>query len=202
VKNTPFGITRGAGGVEQRRDRVFVEVREPKPGRRGGNQGLVISGQGQRRGRRLAVVAERNPLADTAQLRRQPLGYRQEIGVEEDERVLRVEDGEGDLLGREADVHRVQHGAQHGQGEKQFEVTVTVPIHHAHPVTRPDAQIGECLRQAFHALEELGVGVLALIAVNDLLLRRPMADAREQVTDEQRLHRSGHPGGRRSFHDQ
>ena len=57
--------------------------------------------------------------------------------------VLGVVDDVGQLLGREPDVERVQHGPHAGDGEIGLEVALVVPAEGADAVARLDAEPGQ-----------------------------------------------------------
>ena len=82
-----------------------------------------------------------------------------------------VVDGVQDLLGRQADVDGVQHGAHHRHAKEALQVAVAVPVHHRHRVARLDAEAGEPGRQPADALEQRSVVEALHVAVDDLLLR-------------------------------
>ncbi|MNE23855.1 hypothetical protein D3C80_1171270 [compost metagenome] len=123
----PFGVARGAGGVEQRRHRVLVEVVELGFRAGGGQQRFVLAQHGQRSGRRLRVrklhVAAHGP-----QLTVNLLQQRHEVVMHQHQVVFGVVHGVGNLLGGQAHVHRVQHRTQHRHGKKTLERAVAVPI--------------------------------------------------------------------------
>ncbi len=82
------------------------------------------------------------------------LGQRRREGVvDEDHPVLGVVDDVGDLVGEQADVDRVQDGAEARHAEVELEVALAVPAEGRHPVALLDA---EPLEDAAEALDALG----------------------------------------------
>ena len=83
---------------------------------------------------------------------------RNERLVHEDHPVLGVVDDVGQLLGEQADVQRVQHGADAGGGEVELEVALVVPGEARHPVALLHAEPDESPRQPVDPVGQLGVG--------------------------------------------
>ena len=184
-----LGVARRAGRVTHARGVGLVE-RGPAAERRGrGQQRLVL---GERRGHpRLGRVAHdhdrphaRDPVAD-------PLEDRPEARVGEDDRVGGVVDDEGQVLRRQAQVERVEHGARAGRRPVELEVAVAVPGERRHTVALLHAELGEHAREAQRPLGEVGVGVaeqgLAGHARGEPLLRPEAAAALEEMGERQRV---------------
>ena len=152
-----------AGRVERRRARVLVELREGECRRRA----PPASTRTRRRRRASSRGAAAPSLISTSFTPGRIFAWiaseeRQEFGVDEDHVVLGVVDRVEHLLGRDPDVHRVQHRAHHRHGEKAFEVAVAVPVHDGDGGARLDAQRVERRREAAHALAERRVRVAQL----------------------------------------
>ena len=64
----------------------------------------------------------------------------------------------------------VQHRAHHRDGEETFQITVTVPIHDRHGISRFDAQLARPLAKRWDAFAHLPIGLAFEIAVNDFLI--------------------------------
>ncbi|MNO56300.1 hypothetical protein D3C76_468120 [compost metagenome] len=85
--------------------------------------------------------------------------------------ILGVVHGEGDLLRREAHVHRVQHGAYHGHGEEAFEGAVAVPVQQGDRVPRPYARGRQQVGEAVDALVEGAIVIAQPICIDYLPVR-------------------------------
>ena len=194
----PLRVAGGAGGVEERGDGVLVEIGPFVAASHVGcprlEERLVVTGEGERRLRRHAVVGERHPRPHVGEARGEPLGDGKEVGMEEKHRVTGMADRPPHLFRREADVDGVEHRPEHRYGEEQLEVAMAVPVHHPDPIPRLHPQANEHRRSAVDASEELGVVVLAEVAVGDRLPRRPRSGPREQITNEKLLDGGNDPG--------
>src|SRR5579872_6577701 len=80
-----------------------------------------------------------------------------ERGIEENGAILRVVEDEGHLLGEEADVDGVKHGADRRYGIVELEMPMRVPRKGCHAVTLPDAKAPEGIGQTRDATAELGI---------------------------------------------
>ena len=166
--------------------RVSRRVREVERRRRAPRASTRI------RRRKGDVVAARRAVVDQHELHAGPdlrvdrLQQRQELGVDEDHVVLGVIDRVEHLLGRDPDVHRVQHRTHHRHGEEAFEVAVAVPVHDRDRRTRADAERDERGREAVHALAERGIRVAQPIGVDDLLCARGGEAVGEDLADRKR----------------
>ena len=90
-----------------------------------------------------------------------------------------------DLLGRQTNVHRLQDGAHHRDGEEGFQEPVSVPVHHADGVAGAYAQFLQAARQATDAVAQHAIGEALLIAVDDLLVRRMQHRRVQKVLDQE-----------------
>ena len=71
------------------------------------------------------------------------------------------------IVRRQADIHRMQHRAEHRDGEHALQVTVAVPIHHRHRVTGLHTRCRQDIRQTRYPLVESGIAVAQQIAIDD-----------------------------------
>ena len=71
----------------------------------------------------------------------------------------------------EAQVERVEHRADRGDGQVRLEMLVAGPRERRDAIARADAEIGEGDGQPLHAVHDLGVGV-----VNDAPVGPPARD--------------------------
>ena len=185
-----LGQAGGARRVEGRGAGVLGQVGKRERRRRGGEHRLVFRGERElrlRRGRPVVDEHERDP-GRILSLDR--LEDRQELGVDEDDVVGRVVDRVQDLVGRDAHVDRVQHGAHHRHGEEALEIAVAVPVHHRDRGARLDAERGERRSEAADALGERCVRVADAVGVDDLLRGRLRDAAGEDLADRQAARRS------------
>ena len=116
---------------------------------------------------------------------RELFDQRQEVGVEQHRRRAAVDDRVGDVLGNEADVHRLHHRAHHRDGEVAFVIAVAVPFEDGDDVALVDADLGEAARKPADALAKLPVGPAAKVAVDDLLIGRARHRRMQKMLDEQ-----------------
>ena len=80
----------------------------------------------------------------------------QRVGVGDDQTILGVADDVFDVGRREADVQRVEHGTHPRSGVIGLEMARAVPHEGGHPVTGPDADIVERMRQLMRPVPRLG----------------------------------------------
>ena len=97
---------------------------------------------------------------------------RHQVEVDEDDLILGMVGDVGHMLGRQARVQRVQHGADAGDAEVELEMPIGVPGDGADPVAELDAQP----LQRFGEL--LGALVRVLVAV---AMDRPLDGARHDL---------------------
>ena len=93
-------------------------------------------------------------------------------------------DGVNELLGRQADVDRVQHGAHHRHRKKTLQVTVAVPVHYGDGVTGLHALLLQHAGQPGHTLKKGFVVVAHTVPVNDFLFRGINQGRGENVLDQ------------------
>ncbi|MNP14388.1 hypothetical protein D3C76_1067100 [compost metagenome] len=180
----PLGVAGGAGGVEQRGHRLLVEVLELGLGAGCIQQRFVLAEHRQRRGRSLPV-RQLQVAFDRAQLAAQLLQQRHEVVMHQHQVILGVVHGVGHLLRRQANVHRVQHRANHRHGEEAFQRTVAVPVQQRDSVTGLHAGRAQHVGQAPHPLLELAVAVAQRVGVDDLLVRLVPHTRHQQAFDQQ-----------------
>ena len=117
----------------------------------------------------------------------QPLDERQEVGVEQDRGRPGVDDRVGDVVGHEADVHRLQDRAHHGNCEIAFVIAVAVPFEHGDDVALLDADLREAAGEPADAFSKGAEGPAPQIAKDDLLIGRARHRAVQKVLDQQRI---------------
>ncbi len=174
-------------GVEDGRAGVLVEIGEREI-RRSDRQQRLVFGLDREVGRgRLGPVVHQDVTLDRLQMGRELLDERQEVGVEQHRGRPAVDDRVGDVLGNEADVHRLHHRAHHRNGEIAFVVAVAVPFEDRDDVALIDADLGEAAGQPPDPLAKLAIGPAAQVAVDDLLVRRANHRRMQQMLDQQRI---------------
>jgi hypothetical protein len=115
----------------------------------------------------LSAVGQQQGLVDGGQVPGDGLVQPDELAVDQHKAVLGVVHGVEDLLRRQAHVDGVDHRADHRDGEHAFQVTVAVPVHHRHGVTRLDPGFGQHVGQARDPFDQGRIGVAQLVAVDD-----------------------------------
>nr|WP_136634036.1 hypothetical protein [Marinobacter sp. DS40M8] len=93
--------------------------------------------------------------------------------------------GVDDLLGRQAYVHRMQHGANHRDGKEAFQVPGRIPVHHSNGIAPFDTRVGEGVGQSVDTFNQVGIGVLAAVGVDDFLVGRVPGAGKKQLFDQQ-----------------
>ena len=136
----PTGCSRR---VEDGRAGVLVEVRERVVGRTDRQQRLIFGLDRKVDLLRLGPVVHQDVTLHRLQMGRELLDERQEVGVEQHRRRAAVDDRVGDVLGNEADVHCLHHGAHHRNGEVAFVIAVAVPFEDRDDVALIDANLSE-----------------------------------------------------------
>ena len=106
------------------------------------------------------LQGRRQPIVDPAQ-------HREQGGVDEQRRVLRLPDDEGELVGEDAGVERVEDASRAGDAVVELQVAVVVPAQRRHPVAAFEAEAIECAGDAGRAREHVAVGV-SVDAARDL----------------------------------
>ncbi|MNI52513.1 hypothetical protein D3C73_1073040 [compost metagenome] len=112
--------------------------------------------------------------------------------------ILGMVHGEQHLLGRQANVHRVQHRPDHRHGEETLQVAVTVPIEHGYGVPGLDSGGSQRIGQATDTLVQGLIAVAQLVGIDDLPPRLVAHAGQQQLLDQQRIG-VGAVGGRYYF---
>ena len=166
-------IARGARRVAERRGRLLVELGPLERAGLVGDQLLVAEQlRDLGRGRHVGAVGHDHDVLHGLELVADALDDRHEVQVDEDDLVLGMVGDVGHMLGRQARVQRVQHGADAGDAEIELEMPVGVPGDGADPVAELDAQPLQRFGQLLGAL----VRVLVAVAVD-----RPLDGARHDL---------------------
>ncbi|MDT4884251.1 hypothetical protein FQZ97_1203730 [compost metagenome] len=94
-----------------------------------------------------------------------------EVVVHQDDVVLGMVHGVGDLFRRQADIHRMQHRAKHRHGEETLQGAVAVPVQQSDGIASLDAGCRQHVGQALDAFVESPVAVAQLVGADDFLVR-------------------------------
>ena len=199
-----LGIARRARGVAERGRGALVEDRPRVVLALAREQGLVAEDVGERGRGHVRFVGHHHDLLDRGELVRDPLHQLDEGEVHEQHPVLGVVDDVDDLLGEEAGVHRVQHGAHAGDAVEELLVAVAVPGQRADPVAVFDAEPGHEVGDAPRAPLAFGIAVAvdrAFDGARDhlavaVILRRVANQRRDHQRDL--LHQAVHGSSPRS----
>ena len=182
-----LGIAGSARGVEGGCDTVFVEIGEVEFVIRLGQQTLILADGFNRCLFRCIVVGELNPGLDRFDLALDRVNDREEVVVYQDHVVFGVVHGVDNLIRRQPDVDRVQNRPNHRNGKETLEVPGRIPVHHCNGITRLHAGIGQCVGQAVDALNQICVGVLAAVGVDNFLVRVIPGAGQQESFDQQRV---------------
>jgi hypothetical protein len=90
------------------------------------------------------------------------LDHRREFAVGQQHLGFAVLEDEGDRVGIEPNVERVEHGARHRHAERRLEAFGHVGRHDGNRVPAPDTVLRQRRREAAAALQRLTPGVTAL----------------------------------------
>ena len=182
-------VAGGARGVADRRRGALVELRPDVVLGLGGEQLLVAEEWSQRRaGRHGGALGHQHEALHRLEPGRQLLGERQGGGVDEQPGILGVIDDVDELIGVEARVHRMHHGARARDAVEELEVAVRVPAERADPVARAHTEPAECLGQALGPAMRVGVRVAMDRSVDVARDDRRAAMERRRVLDRARDH--------------
>jgi hypothetical protein len=152
----PFRVAGRAARVAERRGGALVELGPRVVARaRLVEQRLV----GERAWQRVDVaVAHDHVVAHALELGSELGQWLHERAVDEHDPVLGVVDDVDDLLGEEADVERVEHGAVGGHRHVELKVALRVPGERRHAVAALHPEALEHAPETVDALGHLGVG--------------------------------------------
>ena len=81
-------------------------------------------------------------------------------------------DRKGDLFGRQADIHRLQHCAHHRDRKERLEKPMTVPIEDAYGVAWRDACLAQGRSETADPFPDLAVCEALQVTVDHLLIQR------------------------------
>ena len=132
-------LARRARGVAHGRGGPLVGIRRRRPSGRRPRASL----RSRRHPRPASLPAPTTITRLTFVLRRDLLPQRQQRFVHQDDAIVGVVDDEGELVGMQAEVQRVEHGARHRHAEVRLEVLMMIPRERRHAIARPDAQRAE-----------------------------------------------------------
>ncbi len=126
---------------------------------------------------------------------------RHERVLDDHDAVLGVVGDVRELLGKEADVERVQHRAHRGHREVRLEMLLRVPAEGRDAIAGGDAEPRERRRQALGTLGDVGEARVTRVVVRagrDRALRMHRPSVREEVGDGEGviLHRRAHGASR------
>ena len=172
-------------GIEHRRLGVFVEIREFKTGAGAGKQGFVLVAERNGGIERCPFVINQDEMPYVCQTRRDLFDQREKLTVEQEHVGLGVNQGEGDLFGTQAHIHRLQDRPHHRHGKKTFQITVAVPVHHRHSCPGFHAKSAQTACQAADPLAQRAVSKAQAALIGDFLLRRKSQRRMQQMLDEQ-----------------
>ena len=168
----PFRQTCRAGRVEGRRLSIFVQLGKVVIRRSRGQNTLVLAGESQTSSLRRRPIGKYDECSYLRQLRLQSLEKTDKFIIDEEGRGFRVIDGIGDLLGREADVYRLQHRSHHRDCKECLKKPVAVPIENTDRISGPHAQFLQRGCEPSDAFSQLPISQARSIAINDLLILR------------------------------
>ena len=182
-----FGIAGGACGVEGGGHAVFVKVREIELVVGFGQQGFVLAKRVNRGCCCAVAVGQLNPGFDGFDFVFNAFDDRHKVVMYQHHIVFRVVHGVHDLLRRQTHVYRVQDGTDHRDGKEAFQVARGIPVHDRHGVARLYTGTGQGVGQPVNAVNQVFVGVLAAVGVDDFLVRVVTRAGHQQPFDQQRI---------------
>jgi len=146
----------GAGRVTEPARRALVEVRALVVVGLGTEQLLVGHSVGHRGAG--GVGAEDHDVAEARHVWRHLLEERDEVGIDQHDPVVGVVHDEGELLGAQPYVERVQHPPRARDSEVRLEMSEAVPGERGDALTRPDAERVERTHELLGPRGELAHG--------------------------------------------
>src|SRR5262249_29982901 len=156
-----------------------------------GEELLVLAVPGAAR-RHRADVGHADELLQLGQLGADGLEERLELDVAKDYARPGVVHRVADLLGGQTHVHRLQHGAEDGDGEEAFEEPRRVPVHDRDGVAGLHAEARERAPQPRDALSERRIVVARHVSIRDVVPRRLPRRNEEEILDEKRVIGNAH----------
>ena len=179
----PLGVTRRAGGIEQRGPRRLGQVGKGETRRSVRQQRLIFAGKALGHG--ASPVRQQDQPHGPRDAGQQGQKHGQKILMHQNGVVPGMVDRVEDLLGRQPHVDGVQRRPQHRNGKEAFQIAVAVVIHHRHHRALPQAQARQHRPQPRDPLAHLGISHLDLIAMGDALRRRRRQPGVQQLPDDQ-----------------
>ena len=183
----PFRIAGRAGRMKSRRPRILVEIRKLEEGGARFQHLLVFALDRKPCGRPLFAVMHQHVFPNRRQPFRELFDKRQEVRVDQHHRRARVVQYVQQLLGREAEIDRLQNRAHHRDRKIALMIAVAVPIEHGDDVAMPDANFRQAAGQPPYALAKVPIGVSPQVSIYDLLIRRVDERIMQQMFDEKRI---------------
>ena len=110
----------------------------------------------------------------------------QEVGMDENDIILGMVDGKGNLRRRQPDIDRVKDGTKHRHPKKCLEVAVRVPIHHRDNITLPYGLRSQSGAKALQPPFKIAIAVAGQPVTHDLDIRRDLQRRAKQAFDQQR----------------
>ena len=136
-------IAGGAGGVTHGGGAALVGLDPIERGFLRANRLVIIAccGAGERFGKCGVIgVADNEEVLDVRQRARDPAEQRDERCVDDDDAIVGVVDHVGQLLGEQADVQGVEHGAHRRDGQVRLQMLGVVPAKCGDALISRDAQ--------------------------------------------------------------
>ena len=110
----------------------------------------------------------------------------QEVAMDENDIILGMVDGEGNLRRRQPDIDRVKDGTKHRHREERLEIAVRVPIHHGDNITLFHALRSQPSAKALQPSFKIAIAVAGQPVTHDLDIRRDLQRRAKQAFDQQR----------------
>ena len=134
------------------------------------------------------ALADQHHLLDP-RLRAHGVDERRERGVREADPRVRVAEDEGELLGCEPKVERVDHPGAEERGVVQLQELVAVEGHHREAIVTADAELAaEPVREPQHPIDVLAIGRLVRPVEKRRLVGQPVGGRQQLPVVDQLLH--------------
>ena len=175
----PARVTHCRGGA-------FVEIRPREPGRFGGDELLITQHVSQCRG---IARARDDDVPHGLQLILHLGEHRDQRIVDDHDLVLGMVDDEGELIGEQPQVERVQHRAHTGHRHVSFQMLLVVPLQSADAVAVAHAEPLQRRGQALGAVGDRPEACAARLGArpgDDLAVAEELAPVPEDMLDRQR----------------